>query len=371
MRKAVYAGSFDPLTKGHMDIIERGSKLFDELIIAIGINPDKKSMFTLDERVEMIYNSTKNLKNLKIESFENKFLVKYAESIDANYILRGIRTQLDYEYERGIKHINSDLNKKIDTIFLMPPREISEVSSSLVKGLVGSEGWEDIIENYIPSEVYNKFLIKFNGLESRWIDLCNNTKAKKDNKEAYNKLLSLYGEPHRRYHNFVHIAHSLKELDEVKSLLKNPEQLEFSIWYHDAIYNTKEKDNEEKSAELAKIELNKIGLKQKFIRGVENLILKTKHQTIPKEPLEKYIIDIDLSILGKQQDVFDEYERNIRMEYSQYPEEMFRKGRKGVLEGFLKREPIYSTDIFRQKYEEQAKRNLKRSLNQLKDQRIS
>lgn len=165
MRRAVYAGSFDPVTYGHLWMIEQGASLFDELIVAIGINPAKKYMFSLEDRLkvidEVIWTELSGLaEDISIVSFESEFLVNYAQSISADYILRGIRSVEDYEYERGIRHINSDLNKDITTIFLMPPREISEVSSSLVKGLIGPDGWQDVVKRYVPTAVYDLILSK-------------------------------------------------------------------------------------------------------------------------------------------------------------------------------------------------------------------
>jgi pantetheine-phosphate adenylyltransferase len=157
--KGVYAGSFDPLTNGHMYIIKEASKIFDELVISIGINPTKKYTFSLEERMKIIKETTKDLKNIIIDSFENKFLIKYAEKIGCKYIVRGIRNESDYEFERIMRNINGDLNPNITTIFLMPPREISEISSSFVKGLVGPEGWENVVKKFVPYPVY-KLLIK-------------------------------------------------------------------------------------------------------------------------------------------------------------------------------------------------------------------
>lgn len=159
--KGVYGGSFDPITVGHLWMIEQGARLFDELIVAIGINPDKKYTFSLEDRLDMLRDSTRSLRNLNIDTFENKYLVQYASSIGAKFILRGIRSEADYEYERAMRHVNSDLNSDVTTIFLMPPREIAEVSSSLVKGLVGPSGWEKVVRKYVPEPVYKRFLRKF------------------------------------------------------------------------------------------------------------------------------------------------------------------------------------------------------------------
>ena len=161
MKKGVYAGSFDPPTNGHLWMIEHGAKIFDLLVVAIGVNPDKKYTFSLDTRVEMLRNITKPYRNISVDTFENQFLVNYAKSVEACYILRGIRSEGDYEYERAMRYINSDLNPNILTVFLIPPREIAEISSSFVKDLVGPEGWKEIIKKYVPKPVYEKFLKQF------------------------------------------------------------------------------------------------------------------------------------------------------------------------------------------------------------------
>ena len=134
MRKAVYAGSFDPITLGHLWIIQKAVPLFDELIVAIGVNPDKKATFSLADRLEFIRQATSGIPHCTIDSYENKYLVDYAQQIGANYVVRGIRNESDFTYERAMRHINSDLRPEVLTVFLMPPREIAELSSSMVMG---------------------------------------------------------------------------------------------------------------------------------------------------------------------------------------------------------------------------------------------
>jgi pantetheine-phosphate adenylyltransferase/8-oxo-dGTP diphosphatase len=156
MKKAVYGGSFDPVTNGHLWIIRQSAALFDEVVVAIGENVDKKYTFSLTERLEMLREVTQDLPNVTIDKFNHEFLVNYAKRVDAGFIVRGVRNSADYEYERGMRYVNSDLCQEINTIFLMPPRNYVEVSSSLVKGLVGPDGWEDLVKNYLPEAVFKR-----------------------------------------------------------------------------------------------------------------------------------------------------------------------------------------------------------------------
>jgi pantetheine-phosphate adenylyltransferase len=157
-RLGVYAGSFDPATIGHLWMIEQGVRIFDRLTIAIGVNPEKRYRFTLEQRIEMLRGSTRHLKKVAVTSFSNRYLIHYAQEIGATHILRGIRSESDYEYERTMRNINGDLDADICTVFLIPPRHIAEVSSSMVRGLVGPAGWQKIIRQYVPKAVYKQFL---------------------------------------------------------------------------------------------------------------------------------------------------------------------------------------------------------------------
>jgi pantetheine-phosphate adenylyltransferase len=141
-----------------MFMIEKGCLLFDELIVAVGINPNKKYSFTREARIKMLRECSCGYENARVDHFENRFLVDYAESVGANYILRGIRSQQDYEFERAMRNVNEDMNPNITTIFLMPPREICEISSSFVKGMIGPKGWQKTIKPYVPEPVYRRLV---------------------------------------------------------------------------------------------------------------------------------------------------------------------------------------------------------------------
>lgn len=157
-RIGVYAGSFDPPTIGHRWMIEQGARLFDRLIVAVGVNPDKKYSFPLAERLSMLRESTGSFRTVAVETFSSQYLIHYAGSVGATHILRGIRSESDYEFERTMRNINGDLGPDICTVFLMPPRSIAEVSSSMVKGLIGPAGWKAIVRKYVPPPVYRRLL---------------------------------------------------------------------------------------------------------------------------------------------------------------------------------------------------------------------
>lgn len=157
-RRCVYAGSFDPVTRGHLYLIEQGSQMFEELIVAVGSNPTKRYTFSLDERLAFLRGCTAHLANVRIDQFAREFLVHYAQRMQAGYLLRGMRSAADYEFERTMRYVNGDLDAGITSVFLMPPRELAEVSSSFVKGLVGPDGWEPVVQRYVPDPVFAAFV---------------------------------------------------------------------------------------------------------------------------------------------------------------------------------------------------------------------
>src|ERR1700678_1170704 len=150
--KAIYPGSFDPPTNGHLDLIERGSKIFEELVVAILRNSEKSPMFSVAERLEMLRALTADLKNVRIDTF-NGLMVEYAKSIDAVCILRGIRAISDYEYELQMALMNRKLEPTLETVFMMPADKYSYVSSRLVREVAQAGG---PVKGLVPEVVEQK-----------------------------------------------------------------------------------------------------------------------------------------------------------------------------------------------------------------------
>ena len=138
MRRAIFPGSFDPLTLGHCDIIKRGITLFDELLIAIGINADKRYMFTLDERKAFIEGAFIDEPKIKVVTYEG-LTVDFCKQVGANFILRGLRNPADFEFEKAIAHTNRKLSE-IETVFLLTSSGKSYISSSIVRDVIRNGG---------------------------------------------------------------------------------------------------------------------------------------------------------------------------------------------------------------------------------------
>lgn len=154
---AVYPGSFDPITYGHMDIIERGLEVFDEIIIAVARNSEKNSLFTTAERIALIEEIFANNAHVRVDTFEG-LLVNYVVSQGARVILRGLRAVSDFEYEFQIAQMNHNLKKEVETLFMMTSVPFGYLSSSIVKEVAGLQG---PVETLVPPPVQKALRSKF------------------------------------------------------------------------------------------------------------------------------------------------------------------------------------------------------------------
>lgn len=158
MRKVIYPGSFDPLTNGHLDVIQRAAKLFDEVIVAVARNESKHPLFTLDERKQLVAKSVRHLPNVSADSFEG-LLMSYAEKCKAQAVIRGLRAVSDFEFEFQLALMNRKLNERIETIFMMPKDTYTFLSSRIVKEIAQLGG---DVSAFVPAHVRTALLAKLN-----------------------------------------------------------------------------------------------------------------------------------------------------------------------------------------------------------------
>jgi predicted metal-dependent HD superfamily phosphohydrolase len=202
-------------------------------------------------------------------------------------------------------------------------------------------------------------------IRESWDGLADRAKFGSRGNQTLTRLIEAYQSPQRHYHNLSHIHECLEHARMLPSDAPFEIAVLTAIWFHDIVYDPQHHDNESKSAEWAAVELRSLGCEEAFIKSVDELILDTRHTQLPLAESGRYMVDIDLAILGAAPDRFDEYERDIRREYAHVSDTDFRSGRAVILKRFIARDAIYLTLPFRERYESQARTNLQRSLHKL------
>lgn len=157
MKIAVYPGTFDPITNGHIDIINRGLRIFDKIIVTVAVNPGKTPLFSLEERIEMIEQSIGKVENVEVAQFQG-LIANYLKSVNAIAMIRGLRAISDFEFEFQMSLMNRKLNEDVETVFLMPAQEYIHLNSTLIKEVSSFDG--DITE-YVPKNVEDNLNEKF------------------------------------------------------------------------------------------------------------------------------------------------------------------------------------------------------------------
>ncbi len=161
MKNAIYPGTFDPLTIGHLDLIERATRICDHLIIAVGINASKRPLFTIDERVALVREAVRDFPNVEVDSFDG-LLVEYCRHKQVHALIRGLRAFSDFEYEFQMALTNRKLAPEVETIFLMPQETHSYISSSMIRGIAAMGG---SIDQFVPPHVRRALEERVHGLE--------------------------------------------------------------------------------------------------------------------------------------------------------------------------------------------------------------
>jgi predicted metal-dependent HD superfamily phosphohydrolase len=199
----------------------------------------------------------------------------------------------------------------------------------------------------------------------RFKNLCRRLMPHPPADEAAERLAFAHSDLARSYHGKSHIADCLEQFDSVRGHFEHPDDAEFALWYHDIVYDSRAKDNEARSADWAAKELEFGGADTETIARVRKFIDATRHVEMPADCDARLIVDIDLSTLGRDAKIFDAYDAAIRKEYAWVPDEQYRAGRAAVLRTFLKRERIYFSDYFFERFEKQARENLERAIERL------
>ena len=200
--------------------------------------------------------------------------------------------------------------------------------------------------------IFSKLISKFSNDE--------NLKA-----DYWREIEKNYSQKSRKYHNLLHLENMILELENVNDQILDYETLLFSVFYHDIIYKSTSKDNEEKSAEIAKSRLEKINISNEKTTKIYNQILATKSHQRSKDSDTNFLLDADLAILGKDWKIYEQYTQQIRKEYSIYPDFLYNPGRKKVLIHFLEFDEIFKTYYFKDKYEQIARENIEREIQLL------
>lgn len=202
-------------------------------------------------------------------------------------------------------------------------------------------------------------------MRGRWKAVWHKLGAHTAPQYVFDELITVYSSPERFYHNLTHIEDCLSIFDQTEFLATHPEEVELGIWFHDAVYDTRRDDNEQKSAEWANSVIREVALSGDIAERVSRSILATRHNADVTDIDAQVLADVDLSILGREADVFWGYEENIRKEYAWVPEDLFRQKRVEILGGFLDRQYIYYHKEYRAKFEKQARVNLKAAIARL------
>jgi predicted metal-dependent HD superfamily phosphohydrolase len=184
-------------------------------------------------------------------------------------------------------------------------------------------------------------------------------------RDLFADIVSRYEEPHRFYHTRQHLAECFERWSELREQAAHPSEVEVALWFHDAVYDTHSDLNEARSADLAMHAALSLGVDAVPVQRIHHLIMSTRHATLPVGQDAQLLVDTDLSILGTESARFVEYEHQVRQEYAWVSENVFQERRAYVLRGFLERPYIFSTDLFRERYERRARENIRRSLDAL------
>ena len=373
--KALFSGSFDPFTLGHLDIVKKALKKFDELIICVSNNEQKKHLLSLQERKRIIDAALSDLQTpKKITVICNTgTTIDVALKYKVDTLIRGIRNPDDIENEKNLAQINEQLAQirgfKINHYFVWQSDPfLKSASSSVVRRLCAVEEYI-VAALYVPQNVHQELMSIY--LKPHFRNLFAKAYIPRT-EELWSNLVNIYKS--RPYHNLTHLGYMLNmykiyltHANEKEITPHTSFNITLAIFLHDYIYDVERNDNEEASAKLAH-EIWKGAIFYQPKNVLFDLIMATKH--INDEPLTgdaAILADIDLSLLGTSSpQIWENYSEGIRKEYAIYSDQQYAKGRIDFLKRLLLRKRIFNTDFFYQLYEKQARKNIKKEIFKLK-----
>ena len=357
MNTAIYAGTFDLITNRHFCLIEQALKVFEKVIVVIVNNPIEKSMFTLEQRLDI---TTATLYSLPVTIdvlSDDLYLVDYAKSKNAKFLIRGIRDDMDINYEYCLEKTNKKINPDIATVYLMPDNIYEGINSNVIKSLLGRKGWTKAIDGSVPKATAN-------ALKQRYVK----QRFKKAAEEGIiiphkidliiKRMIEVYSQ--NAYHNYDHIISMLEMLDMEKKYSDD------NIMYLAAIMHDLDRSVEKCAKEAAAIIKSygsKLPTSESHKDRIERLILATEHlkDIKPVELMkedEKILASIDLMILASNAEDYNNYANNLRKEYSDFPDDKFNQSRKQFLESMLSRKMIFPSEDYEAKYGSIARQNM-------------
>lgn len=372
MKKIAFSGTLDPITNGHMWVIEQARDLADEVIVMISENPSKKPQFSAERRMEIVARSVAAVgwDNVSVLVVRGDYTARVAKRKGIEFLIRGIRSTADFDYENLIQQVNVDVLQGARTLFVMPPRDLGSVSSSFVRGLQGPVGWHWTTRKFMPAPAYEAWILDW--LRKDWDALWPQDAPLAA--QWFERLTGMagYGAPGRAYHNLDHLVHGLSEITVWASNSgaspADVATLKKAFWFHDAVYGGRHEggSNEEQSARLW-LGSGLDELAGGGADGVATLIRATEHGQggTPAHPLRDAMLGADLAILGQDGDVYDTYAASVRSEYGHVEESAYRSGRSTVLAHFLRSAEagtLYADSFFAERYTERAIDNLEREI---------
>lgn len=372
MKQIAFTGSFDPITKGHLWVVEEGLQISDKLILIMATNPTKKYMFSELERKNMIFKSLIEYgveDKVEIVVSKAEYVAQTAIDLDCQYLIRGIRSAVDFDYESLLQKANTEILGGAKTIFVMPPKELESVSSSFIKSLLGPVGWHWNIKTLISNSVYEAIVKKY--ITDCITKYCGLNLNEENTILFAETVLECYA--NRAYHNIDHIVHAFQELEWFIANVENSniciEDVALAILSHDIIYGSKQdRSDEELSAQWLKDYLASLG--QERPHSVD-IVLSTAHLSgkYPCDTPEKELMaSIDLAILGQRAQVYKTYSENVRKEYCFIDDKSYATGRIQAIE-FLMKKTLFLNLNF-EKYEKKAKANLAQEMKDISSRLI-